>query len=242
MAQELELVEADAQFDETEEEALFNHLYSFFARYYADGDFLPLARRARSPRYLVPYNGEDLHFSWRTSGSHYVKSSEELTRYEALADGWRIVFEITEANLELEDVKAEDRYFVLAAEQAVARDKEFYVPFEYRALLEKERRAALRALGVAKAARSRLQEAVLALAIKRLTVPKTLPVESVAFHVTRYARKNREDYFIHRDLGTFLRNELHHYLLEEYLTPESLSSATATSSTLQEGRSLATGG
>lgn len=38
---------------------LYNHLYIFFSRYYADGDFIREPRRGHEGHYSVAYNGED---------------------------------------------------------------------------------------------------------------------------------------------------------------------------------------
>jgi adenine-specific DNA-methyltransferase len=44
--------------------SIFNHLYSFFSRYYDGGDFLSKHRYTRRQRYAVPYNGEGVYFYW----------------------------------------------------------------------------------------------------------------------------------------------------------------------------------
>jgi hypothetical protein len=66
---------------EDEQGRIFHHLYTFFSRYYDDGDFVTRPRRRRNAAYSVPYNGQDVHFWWATKGSHYVESGERFASY-----------------------------------------------------------------------------------------------------------------------------------------------------------------
>ena len=43
---------------------IYNHLYTFFSRYYQDGDFISKRRYARNERYAIPYNGEEVYLHW----------------------------------------------------------------------------------------------------------------------------------------------------------------------------------
>ncbi len=40
---------------------IFNHLYTFFSRYYEGGDFLSRKRYSRRQKYAIPYNGEEVY-------------------------------------------------------------------------------------------------------------------------------------------------------------------------------------
>jgi adenine-specific DNA-methyltransferase len=54
------------------EAAVFNHLYSFFSRYYDAGDFI--SKRKYSERrnfYAVPYNGEEVYLHWANKDQYY---------------------------------------------------------------------------------------------------------------------------------------------------------------------------
>ena len=54
----------------------FNHLYTFFSRYYEDGDFIPRRRYSQTERYAIPYNGEEVYLHWTNRDQYYVKSGE----------------------------------------------------------------------------------------------------------------------------------------------------------------------
>ncbi len=40
--------------------SIFNHLFTFFGRYYEGGDFLSRRRYSRRQKYAIPYNGEEV--------------------------------------------------------------------------------------------------------------------------------------------------------------------------------------
>ena len=42
------------------EAAIYNHLYTFFSRYWQEGDFISRRRYSKKERYAIPYNGEEV--------------------------------------------------------------------------------------------------------------------------------------------------------------------------------------
>lgn len=62
------------------ESEVFSHLYSFFRRYYHEGDFLSL-RRYKEGVYAIPYEGEEVKLHWANADQYYIKSSEYLRDY-----------------------------------------------------------------------------------------------------------------------------------------------------------------
>ena len=62
------------------EREVFDHLYQFFRRYYAEGDFL--ARRVyKEGIYAIPYEGEEVKLHWANRDQYYIKTSEYLRDY-----------------------------------------------------------------------------------------------------------------------------------------------------------------
>ena len=57
------------------EDTVYNHLYTFFSRYYDNGDFIPRRRYSQTERYAVPYNGEEVYLHWVNRDQYYVKST-----------------------------------------------------------------------------------------------------------------------------------------------------------------------
>lgn len=229
---ELRELEANAGFTQSEEERMYNYLYTFFSRYYRDGDFLTQTRRSRQAKYSVPYNGEDVHFYWKSWDSHYVKTSEELRTYACVIGDRRVVFELRRAELEKDNVKAKTRYFIPLANQAAESktDRTYIVPFEFRPLTEKEQTQ----YEGAKKKKSEdgengngthsIQEAILKQHLDKLKKkPVDLDAGALFEHMRRYTRKNRTDYFVHRNLGEFLKSEFDYYLKNEFFDLEALT-------------------
>ena len=95
---------------EDEQARIYNALYTFFARYYDEGDFMPRARRGRDGAYSVAYDGSDTFFHWATKGSHYVKSGERFASYAyTQADGARVRLAVVAADVERDNAKGAQR-------------------------------------------------------------------------------------------------------------------------------------
>jgi adenine-specific DNA-methyltransferase len=130
------------------ENEVYDHLFSFFRRYYSEGDFL--AKRVYKPGvYAIPYEGEEVMLHWANKDQYYIKTSEYLrdyafrlrpnddktpmrVHYFRLADA---------AEGEHDNVKAsegKDRVFVLSAPGESGHDfiaeegSELVIRFEYR--------------------------------------------------------------------------------------------------------------
>jgi adenine-specific DNA-methyltransferase len=62
------------------ENEVYDHLFSFFRRYYSEGDFL--AKRVYKPGvYAIPYEGEEIRLHWANRDQYYIKTSEYLRDY-----------------------------------------------------------------------------------------------------------------------------------------------------------------
>ncbi|GLI53357.1 site-specific DNA-methyltransferase [Thermodesulfovibrio yellowstonii] len=122
---------------------VFNDLYSFFSRYYEDGDFIPHYRYSiKGHKYAIPYNGEEVKLYWANSEQYYIKTGLLFRDYTFKADSYRVVFRTVEAREEIGSNKAtKQRFFVLDDETPLELDKEnktLYVRFQYRELFENE--------------------------------------------------------------------------------------------------------
>ncbi len=87
---------------------IFNHVYTFFGRYYDNGDFLSKRRYSRRQKYAIPYNGEEVYLHWANADQYYIKTGEHFTDYRYKApDGVTVHFELTNADTEQNNVKGE---------------------------------------------------------------------------------------------------------------------------------------
>ena len=120
---------------EVVEAAIYNHLYTFFSRYYENGDFISKRRYSRSERYAIPYNGEEVHLHWANNDQYYVKSDEYFRNYDWKAPNKVAVhFRIKNADVEQNNLIGDRRFFIpLVAETTwdTAGDV-IMIPFEYR--------------------------------------------------------------------------------------------------------------
>ena len=119
------------------EAAIYNHLYSFFNRYYDEGDFISKRRYSRNQRYAIPYNGEEVYLHWANSDQYYVKTDEHFRNYDWKSpNGVSVHFRIRNAEVEQNNVKGARRFFIpLVSETEWDADgAAITIPFEYRPL------------------------------------------------------------------------------------------------------------
>ena len=126
---------------EDEQARIYNALYTFFARYYDDGDFLPRARRGKAGAYTVPYDGSDTFFHWATKGSHYAKSGERFASYAyTQPDGQRVRLAVAQADVVHDNAKGAKRWYLPVAITATGAESTstWQVAFAHRTLTEDE--------------------------------------------------------------------------------------------------------
>ena len=91
-------IQAALQNNEAQETAVYNHLLTFFSRYYEEGDFIS-QRRYKGNTYAVPYNGEEVLLHWANKDQYYTKSGENFSNYRfTLSDGKQVFFKLVQAD------------------------------------------------------------------------------------------------------------------------------------------------
>jgi adenine-specific DNA-methyltransferase len=227
------------------EAEVYDHLYSFFRRYYHEGDFL--AKRVYKPGvYAIPYEGEEVKLHWANRDQYYIKTSEYLRDYAFTLrpgdakDPMRVHFRLADvAEGEHGNLKAangRDRVFVLVAEDFITeQDGELVLNFQYRpSVMSDWPEDALREASAGAAKRPPTQKELLADAVRRILAVadpalKRWIDELSKAHVktsglNRYTARHTFDYFIHKDLGRFLRRELDFYIKNEVMHLDDLES------------------
>ena len=245
------------------ESEVYDHLFSFFRRYYAEGDFL--AKRVYKPGvYAIPYEGEEVMLHWANKDHYYIKTSEYLRDYSFRLrpdDGkqpLRVHFRLADATeSEHGNVKAaegKDRFFILAtpgdsghdfiADEDGEQGKELVVRFEYRpATLTdwpdderagKKKPPVQKDLSVLAAKRVlTVTDAALTEWIAELGKPQVMAngeqadYSRLEAHLKRYTARNTFDYFIHKDLGAFLRREVDFYIKNEVMHLDDVENESA---------------
>lgn len=238
------------------ENAVFSHLLTFFSRYYDNGDFIS-QRRYKGDTYAIPYAGEEVMLHWANKDQYYTKSGENFASYSfKLPDkdgqsGRTVHFRLVSANTPKDNQKDndKDRRFVLVehktrpgideqgkeyAEELLpveevdgASGNELIVRFEYKVVAKGAKQDTL----VQKAVEAVLNDA--AVKSRWLDLGSRSPTEKnpqrtlLEKHLTDYTTKNTADYFIHKDLGGFLRRELDFYIKSEVMHMDDVQNASA---------------
>ncbi len=234
---ELKAKSNQAEVSAETENMIYNHLIQFFSRYYDKGDFISKRRFGKNEKYVVPYNGEEIHFHWANQDQYYIKSSETFQRYAfklgKYKDALTVFFKLTEAQMEQGNVKVDEANYFILSEKAPEVSKTaavFY--FEYRPLTEAEK-SQLKANNK----QDSLDEQSYTRLKKQLAKQPTLadlwqaapgtkgekeapPLLLKKLH--HYTRKNKYDFFIHKNLKGFLERELDYYIKSELINVDDL--------------------
>jgi len=216
------------------ENQVYSALYNFFRRYYDDGDFIS-QRRYKEGVYAIPYEGEEVKLYWANYDQYYIKTSEYFRDYSfGLPSGKRAHFKLVEADTEKDNRKEIDdnkRRFVLADDPLAWQDGEVVIRFEFRpekANQSKCNEGTLKTIfGLQKKINIQNQkEAFMELAFPTPTEskPERTLLEK---HLEDYTRRNTQDYFIHKDLGKFLRRELDFYIKNEVMQLDNIENESA---------------
>lgn len=218
------------------EKKIYNDLFTFFSRYYDNGDFLSKRRiSTRDSKYAVPYNGEEVLLHWANKDQYYIKTGEQFTSFKFELDGGKksVWFKVAQAETEKDNVKEEEsRSFVLRSEDPIeVEDDELTLWFEYRPLTDEEEEKWLNLYKKVEKPRKTVDRSVLCVAYNEFVlnevdkewrdllsvIPKNKDRSILYQKLNHYTGKNTTDYFIHKDLKSFLERELEYYLKNEVI-------------------------
>lgn len=219
-----------------EEAQVYDHLYNFFSRYYDEGDFISL-RRYKEGVYALPYEGEEVKLHWANHDQYYIKTTEYFRDYTfKTVDSKRVHFKIVEADTEKDNVKASngnDRRFLLHGDQPVAEeDGDLVIRFEYRPDADKRKQDTINADTIQRVVADLNTKALAPwqpkLSAKAKRADGTEMDKTVLEkHLYDYTKRNTFDYFIHKDLGGFLRRELDFYIKNEVMRLDDIEDESA---------------
>ena len=216
---------------------IYNDLFTFFSRYYDDGDFISKRRYGRHETYAIPYNGEEIALYWANRDQYYVKTGDRFKAYRFKVDDYAIGFELRNVVPEQNGNGGKKRYFVLAQDSPVTwneEEKALSIAFEYRPLTEVEEKEHGRTEqqkpqnSLSEEAETKILELVADGNLK-VALAKTEGTNGASLlskHLTRFTRKNTADFFIHKDLRGFLCRELDFFIKNEVLLLDELIGGT----------------
>jgi adenine-specific DNA-methyltransferase len=231
------------------ENAVFTHMLTFFSRYYDSGDFVS-KRRYKGDTYAIPYAGEEVMLHWANKDQYYIKSGENFSNYSfKLEDERRVSFKLLTADTAKDNRKDNDadrRFVLIEAHTRLKFDddgceyeeeyqpisivntggvEELVIQFEYKAVKKGTKQEAL----VSESLKTILTDEQVNshwLAISNREPTEKNPNRTLLEkHLTTYTQRNTADYFIHKDLGGFLSNELDFYIKNEVMNLDNVQKA-----------------
>lgn len=239
------------------ENAVFSHLLTFFSRYYQDGDFISQRRYKgdtyaipyAGEEVMLHWANKDQYYT--KSGENFSNYSFKLPE-EGGKPSRTVHFRLVAADTAKDNRKDNDkeRRFALVAAKTVTRvdengdeyeedilpveeveqadgSKELIVRFEYAVQPKGTKQETL----VSKAVETVLADDTVK--TRWLALGSRAPTEKnpqrtlLEKHITDYTTKNTADYFIHKDLGGFLRRELDFYIKNEVMHLDDVQNAAA---------------
>lgn len=224
------------------ESDVYSALYSFFSRYYDDGDFIS-KRRYKEGVYAIPYEGEEVKLYWANQDQYYIKTSENFKDYTFKAneaDGITVHFRLVDATTEQNNNKEADdkkRTFMLYTEteenpdlhtfEYDAEKRELIIRFIYDIPANtktKWHEANMKAINAWIAEHPELIGELL----RNVSTKSGEFLPIIEKHLKGYVAKNTFDYFIHKDLGGFLRRELDFFIKNEVMHIDDIDTETET--------------
>lgn len=206
---------------------VFSALVTFFSRYYNGGDFISQRRYKSEDTYAIPYNGEEVKLYWANEDQYYIKSSEHFKHYSFNIGGGKTVnFVLSDADMQMNNDKNEGkkaRRFVLREENPVEElENELNIYFDYKLLPSKTQQKTLNDNSISALDRIIRSEYEAYKGVLDID-PKSQSGNTVLYNrLKHYTDRNAFDYFIHKDLGAFLRRELDFFIKSEILKIDNL--------------------
>ena len=224
---------------------VYNHLYTFFSRYYDQGDFIS-QRRYKGDTYAIPYAGEEVMLHWANKDQYYTKSGESFSNYAfTLENGKKVQFRLVEADTAKDNRKDNEqaRVFALIEPQIKTETDEngdeiqtdirpieengdlLTIRFEYKAVNKKEKQSDYITQAVEKIQNFAISDEFQGI-FDLMPTEKNKNRTLLEKYLTDYTAKNTADYFIHKNLGKFLNQELDFYIKNEVMNLDNIQDST----------------
>ena len=205
--------------------------------------------------YSVPYDGREVYLHWANRDQYYIKTSEYLTNFTfdiarhfstperatyKIPDSLKMHCRIIEAaEGDHNNVKTSDnseRFFIIHEDEPIImEDDELVIQFEYRPDPSKAGQASIWQRKLIDTAEEKILDALTGLSAASI-YNETLRTQIgedknkrllLRKYLNQYSARNTMDYFIHKDLGGFLRRELDFYIKNEIMRLDDIEDADA---------------
>lgn len=236
---EKELKLADKENDIEEE--IYDDIISFFSRYYDKGDFISKRRYSKDNKYAIPYNGEEVYLYWANNDQYYIKTAENFKNYSFKVGKLKVHFEIIGEEVEVEKNNIKDvekKFFIFHDAEYDQNNRVVRIWFGYRGLTEDEENIIMeltekKRIGkdeVNKYNLQKIQDKIGIYGLSELQQKHTKmdgeksDRSELSWHLNKYTTKNTTDYFIHKHLKKFFKQELDFYIKNELLHIDDIDS------------------
>lgn len=191
---------------------VYSHALEFFGRYFQDGDFYPVPIYSTKKKHILKHNGEEVVFSWANKDQYYIKSIENFSIYrikkENLYNDALYQTNTQAVNFvvdEIEDTKGNNktaRLFILSEKKAeFVKDEGFNIYLDY-----KFKKKDTKEVDTTILEKIILEDAKI-----------NLSKEEIEHHLKKFKNLRKRDFFIHKKLEAFLKEELDYYLKTDVL-------------------------
>ena len=210
---------------DTVETRVYNHLLSFFSRYFLNGDFISRFY-FKDDQYVVPYDGSEVYMHWATKGQYYVKSSEKYDRLSVAVGNVSVVFRVVEASQEKGNIKKRGNKVYTLLEGSPfdwnEETKELMVNFVHVYETDEIKN---QFPGKTADRQNAINESMVNDIRMELMEREKWEEIDLLHPIKKFQRRYTEDFFIHKDLKEFLSRELEYYIQNEVLNVNMLISA-----------------
>lgn len=189
----------------------------------------------------MPYSGEEVKLHWANHDQYYIKTGENFKNYTFnIEDDFNVTFILTDAEIERDNNKSDDKKVYVLAEASEEYEKPIYV-------LENEEKTRAElfirlSYRYGKDVKQKESSEAIINAVKQLEnnneisshikskidnlfkirneqdKDKDIYTKShIGYHLNKYIAKNSFDFFIHKDLKKFLMQELDFYIKNEVI-------------------------
>lgn len=202
----------------------------------------------------MPYSGEEVKLHWANHDQYYIKTSENFKDYTFnIEDNFNVTFILTDAEIERDNNKSDDKKVYVLAEPSEEYEKPIYIlenedktqaelfirlSYKYgKDIKQKESSEAIinevKQLENDNEISSNIKSKIGNLFKIRDEKDKNKnKVSHLEYHLNKYIAKNSFDFFIHKDLKKFLMQELDFYIKNEVIYLQDLYGSMDNSSNL----------
>lgn len=214
-------------------DSIFTHLINFFNRFYQDGDFINQFKYS-DEEYLIPYSGEEVLLHWATKDMYFVKTSDIYKKLSFQLDLLKnnkidIECRLLSSDIQKNNTKSTGKYYFCLNEE---------VPFEFKEQKQDNKSNYLLILNFSKVKKDNLDikykdikeneiqnninDDIIkiindALLDKSLYLNVDENRQNIIKNLDKFQRRSKEDFFIHKNLGLFLRKQLDFYINQNIL-------------------------